>query len=82
MPNPLTNIANNKELLEAVREVFLKQFSIDGLRNLKRDVMTDELLGQVTRARLTGTEGVESAMKEIESHKVIPKSTTSENPAY
>ena len=76
--NVLANLANNKELFDAVREVFLKQFSIDGL---KPDI-GDELLGQAVRARLIGIKGVEDACREIESHKTVPQSPNKENPAY
>lgn len=75
----LSNVADNKELLEAVREVFLKQFSIDGLGA----EVSDELLGQAVRARLVGVKGVEAAIKEIESFKTVKeKNSNGENPAY
>ena len=50
MINPiLKSVADNSELSKALKELFLKQFSDEGNTNL-----TDEALGQVTRARLTG----------------------------
>ena len=80
MPNKqiLANLANNPELLKAVKEVFLERFSIDGLTANA----SDELLGQAVRARLVGIKAVEDACREIESYKTAPQATEKDNPAY
>ena len=76
--NLLTSLADNKELLEAVRGVFLKQFELCGLSYETDDIM----LGQSVRASLVGKAGVEAAIKEIEQYKTVPQSTHKDNPAY
>ena len=84
MPNQeiLRTIANNPELLQAVKDVFLKQFSIDGIDLLRKVDVSDELLGQALRARSVGIKGVEDACREIESYKTLPLSPEKGNPAY
>ena len=76
--NILTPLADNEELLEAVKQVFLNQFSFDGLKS----DMSNELLGQWTRAVLLNRKGVENACKEISKYASVPQSTSKENPAY
>lgn len=80
MPNDkiLSNIADNPDLYAAVKDLFLKQFSID---ELKYEV-SDELLGQAVRARLVGIKAVEHACAEIMKHKTVKLSPQSENPAF
>ena len=78
--NPiLKNIADNPELLKAVKEIILYEFEVDsGFTNGK----TNEEIGEIVRARIGGGLLVEQAFKKIESYKVINKPEIKENPAY
>lgn len=77
-PNILLGLAGNKELLEATKIFILKYFEDTPFS----EGASDELLGQVFRARHVGRLKVEEAFKKIESLKLIPKSETQDNPAY
>lgn len=74
----LAGIANNSELFEAVKKVVLEQFDE---KSYPVDA-SDELLGQITRARHTGRQKVEEAFHLIASCRTAPKKETKENPAY
>ena len=74
----LTNLANNPELLKAVKETVLEEFS----ETPYAEGASDELLGQITRARISGIKRVESAFRVIEGFKTGPQSTSKDNPAY
>ncbi len=78
MPNILKNIADNPELLKAVKETVLKHFEDADISSS----MTDEQIGQITRARVSGIEKVEDAFREIEAFKSAPTPTPKDNPAY
>lgn len=65
MPNVLQGIANNPDLLKAVRDVIEKHFTLDELS----DNDSDEVIGQKARARVTGLKLIEAAFREISSHK-------------
>ena len=78
MPNKILQpLADNQALLTAVKELILKQFSTDSL------VVTDsdELLGQMVRARIVGIKAVENAFKEIERYKSTQPQVDKTNPA-
>lgn len=64
--------------MDAIREVFERQFAKDEVTK----EMSDEQIGQITRARMTGIERVGDALREISSHKVVPKTEKEINPAY
>lgn len=70
-------IADNPTLLQALREVFEEQFTEDRPALL----MTDEQLGQIARARLTGLEKVNKALKEIERYRTAVQKEENKNPA-
>ena len=78
MINPiLKGLADNAEMTKALKELLLKQFD-------ESDVspnLTDESLGQVTRARLTGISKVNNAFKEIETLKTVKEKPILDNPA-
>ena len=74
----LKNIADNQELFEAVKKTVLDQF--ENMPYSER--ASDELLGQITRARYVGRQKVEEAFAEIARHKLIPKPEPKDNPAY
>ncbi len=76
MSELLKSIADNPALTEALKELFLKQFEDQGNTNL-----TDEALGQVTRARLDGIKKVNQAFKEIETLKTVKETPEKDNPA-
>ena len=76
--NILRGLADNEALLAATKEVILKQFA---------DVpysegASDELLGQIARARYVGRQRVEAAFREIESHKSTPDLTNKNELPY
>lgn len=74
----LKSLANNPELLQAVKEEVLSRFS----ETPYAEGASDELLGQLTRARISGIKKVEDAFRAIESLKTVPQSPDKENPAY
>lgn len=74
----LKGIANNPELLSAVKEVVLEHFA----EVPYAEGASDELLGQLTRARYVGRQAVEAAFREIGKYKVVPSGESKENPAY
>ena len=74
----LQGIANNPELLEAVKQTVLEQFAEVPFA----EGASDELLGQITRARLVGRQKVESAFQAIAALKTLPQNMDKENPAY
>ena len=77
MINPiLKGVADNAEMTKALKELLLKQFDDEGNTNL-----TDEALGQVTRARLTGISKINNAFKELETLKTVKEKPVVDNPA-
>jgi len=64
-PNILKSLADNQALFDAVKEVVLKQFSLDGLDT----ALTVAVLGEETKARLIGKRFVSKAFDEIALHK-------------
>jgi len=74
----LKGIANNPDLLEAVKQTVLDQF----VEIPYAEGASDELLGQITRARLVGRQKVEAAFHAIAALKTLPQTMDSENPAY
>lgn len=80
MPNEVLKIiADNPSLTEALKEVLLKQFEMDP-SEVHEDI-TNENLGAMLRARLTGIDSVAKAFKEIAKFKSFEKSRQFENPA-
>lgn len=75
----LRGIADNKELFEAVKATVLEQFA----EVPYAEGASDELLGQITRARLVGRQKVEAAFRDIaacaSNKEMSPKK---ENPVY
>ncbi len=67
MNKVLKIVADNANLTEALKELFLKQFEE------KHDTtkLNNESLGQITRSRLDGIAGVNNAFKEIEILKTV-----------
>ena len=76
--NILRGLADNEALLAATKEVILKQFA----EMPYAEGASDELLGQLTRARIVGRQKVEAAFREIESHKSTPEMLDKDNPAF
>ncbi len=74
----LRGLADNKEMLEAVKEAVLEQFA----EVPYAEGASDELLGQITRARLVGRLKVEEAFRMIASCASVKESEKTENPAY
>lgn len=52
--------------MEAMKEVLMRQFVDDAQLNF-----SNEILGQMTRARLEGLQKVEEGFKEIEKYRTI-----------
>lgn len=76
-PEVLKVIADNPLLLQAVRELLEKQFS----EEVAFDSLSDEHIGQITRARVNGLKKIAAAFKEIEAYKSVPDRPQSPNPA-
>lgn len=74
----LKGIADNEALFTAVRDLVLSYFS----EIPYAEGASDELLGQITRARYVGRQKVESAFREIEQYKTAPKTVDKDNPAF
>lgn len=73
----LKSIADNPVLLNAVRDIILKQFSLDEINvNQSNDEM-----GQVVRARIVGLRKVADGFREIETYKTIKLKSEGKNPA-
>ncbi len=69
-------LADNDQLMEAVKVFVQSKFTVEGNESL-----SDEVLGQVTRARLTGLRKVEEAFQEIKKFKTIKDNPEQQNPA-
>lgn len=80
--NILKAIADNPALFDAVKQTILKEFdgSPRDLAAWNKDA-SNELLGQITRARVDGIRLVEDAFKEIAKHKSIPDAPAKRNEA-
>lgn len=76
--NILTVIADNPELFSAVKEMLLSGFSIDKIDRKA----SDEMLGQLVRARLVGIEVVEDIFATILAFQSTKEKTQTENPGY
>jgi hypothetical protein len=62
-------IADNPALFDTLKKVILDEFEIEAPQ---ADLgVTDEVLGQIFRARLVGKNKVESAFKKISNYKTI-----------
>lgn len=72
----LKSLADNPALMQLLRELLEKHFSVDNLEATESDI----ILGQLVRARLVGLKAVEDAMKEIAQCKSIPASVDKLNP--
>lgn len=77
----LTRLADDPALLEAVRGVFLKQFDPPKNWAGMASQSSDELLGQVLRARITGIKAVEDACVEIHTYQTIKETPQEPMPA-
>ena len=75
----LRTLADNAELFAATKEAYLEAFA----EQPYAEGASDELLGQITRARISGIQRVESVSRAIESCKTVKEPTTNkEIPAY
>lgn len=65
----LAIVADNPNLAEVLKKMIIAEFEIETPQS---DLgVTDEVLGQIFRARLVGKNKVESAFKKILAHKTI-----------
>jgi hypothetical protein len=69
MNDILKQIADNPALLGAVKKVILDEFYALS----PSEEMTDEMLGQITRARLIGIKKVGEVFQKIANYKTTPK---------
>lgn len=72
-------IADNPALFAELKEVLRGAFNINNPTDT--DGVTNEVLGQVLRARLDGLKYLERGFKEIELYKTLPGGTITHNPA-
>lgn len=73
----LNIIADNEILKKELHKLFEAEFSIDNLNNQ----MSNEMLGQVVRARLDGLILVDRVFKKIDTFKTPEKERDLKNPA-
>lgn len=76
-PEILKLLADNPALTDAVREVIERHFNADVIS----ERMTNEEIGQITRARVSGLEKVAAAFKDIERFRSVPDRPEGRNPA-
>ena len=74
----LQSLASNEALLIATKELVLSHFAEVPFS----EGASDELLGQIARARYVGRQKVEEAFRKIKSYAVVPTSGDKDNPAY
>lgn len=74
----LRGLADNTELLAATKEAVLEAFA----EQPYAEGASDELLGQITRARISGIQRVEGVFRQIASCATVPKAQDIKNPAY
>lgn len=72
----ITALANNQALLDSLKEVLYSHFKED---EISTD-MTNENIGQVTRARVDGRKRLDAAFQEIERHKSFAEKPPTQNP--
>lgn len=77
MSEILKGLADNEALSEAVKELLIKQFSVDNLES----TMADIELGQMVKARLVGLKAIDKAFQEIKQYQSTPKQGDKVNPA-
>ncbi len=73
----LSIVADNPKLLEAVKEVFVKQFDLEKV-SIEQ---TNEEMGQSVRARIVGLKMVDSALSEILTYKTLKEEKDAPMPA-
>ncbi len=73
----LKSVADNPALIEALKDLLLKQFNEEDVSTN----LTDESLGQITRARLEGISKINKAFSEIETLKTVKEKPKEDNPA-
>lgn len=78
MPNVLSIIADNQALIDALKELFVNKFMKDGAQS---DAISDELLGQMYRARLIGLQKIDEVFKEVSTYKTRRDLPRGPNPA-
>lgn len=78
MNDLLKIVADNPALLQALRELLIGKFGHDEVLSAS---MTDEQIGQITRARLAGIDKIDAAFKEIDRLRSVPARPQSPNPA-
>jgi len=74
----LSSLADNEALLLAVKDAVLQQFA----EVPYAEGASDELLGQITRARYVGRQKVEEAFRIIAQCKTLSEVPAKDNPAY
>jgi hypothetical protein len=74
----LRGLADNTELFAATKEAVLEAFA----EQPYAEGASDELLGQITRARISGIQRVEGAFRQIEACKTAPKPQDIQNSVY
>lgn len=75
----LSIVADNPGLCEALQKVILAQFNVGTIPI--SPLNTDEQLGQLVRAQITGVNKVENAFREIAQYKSDTSKTVTINPA-
>lgn len=75
----LSIIADNPNLIEVLKKLLIDEFEITAPQS---DLgVTDEVLGQIFRARLVGVNKIESAFKKIREHQTVKEEEVKVNMA-
>lgn len=78
MNDILRSFVNNKEVFEAVKEAVVGKFREE---KVDTKALSDEQIGQITRARLDGLERVEAVFREMERYRQTQGGPPPVNPA-
>lgn len=73
----LKGIADNPALMEELKKLLLEEFTLNNVEK----TTTNEILGQIVRANLTGKDAIERAFSKILEYKTIEPKTRGEMPA-
>lgn len=76
-PSILKTLADNPSLMEALKKLLERKFSVDLLTSDESDI----ILGQMVRARLVGLKAIEEAFKEIAQYRSVQEVQEKRNEA-
>lgn len=73
-------IADNEALMASLKAALLKHFDLeDDIGRMKLET-SDEVIGQIARANISGRQKIENAFREISQYKSAPPPVDNVNP--